>query len=401
MSMSHAVPSTARVVHALARAKLARLRRDRTTLVFMFAVPFLLILLIGIAIPAPGNAPQSAVGLVAPAPSAASANASALLLALDGVPMVTWRPYPDEPTLAAAVRRGNVLAGVVVPPDLDASAGDAATAVRFVTDPGRPPPMAARTAVEQAVVSLAAATRTAHVLGERFGVAPERVLAALPDGVGTQVVVRAVGTMGYVRPGGFAYSAPAYLVLFVFINTLATAWVMPADRVARITARALAAPITPAQLLLGNGAFQLLVGLIQAAVILLVGRALFGVDWGDGWAIAALIVLFTLAATAAALLLGSVARTSEQVTSIAPPIGIVLGMLGGCMWPLETVGPTLRAIGHATPHAWAVSAFADVIGNRAGIADIAGALLALAGFALAFSLLALRVAGRRLAADAR
>lgn len=400
--MNHAVPSTTSVVLALARAKLARLRRDRTTLVFMFAVPFLLILLIGVAIPAPGSARPTAVGLVAPVPAAASTTASAVVLALEGLPLVAWRSYPDEAALAAAVRRGNVVAGVVVPPDLDARAGGGATAtVLFVTDPGRPPPMAARTAVSQAVGSLAATTRTANVLGERFGVDPERVRASLPAGVGSQVAVRAVGTMGDARPGGFAYSAPAYLVLFVFINTLVTAWAMPADRAARITARALAAPVTPAQLLLGNGAFQLLVGLIQAAVILLVGWGLFGVDWGDGRAIAALVVLFTLAATAAALLLGSVAKSAQQVTSIAPPIGIVLGMLGGCMWPLETVGPTLRAIGHATPHAWAVSAFADVIGNGAGLADIAVALLALAGFALAFSLVALRVAGRRLTADAR
>jgi ABC-2 type transport system permease protein len=399
--VSRAVPSTGRVMLALARAKLARLKRDRTTLVFMFAVPFLLILLIGLTIPAPGESPLSTLGLVAPAPDDAGATASALVRALEEVPLVAWRAYSDEAALAAAVRRGNVVAGVVVPPDLDALAGGEAAAVRFVTDPGRAPPLAARTVVEQAVTSLAAEARTAVVLGDRFGVDPAGVQAALPADVGTQVAARPVGSMGDVRPGGFAYSAPAYLVLFVFINTLVTAWAMPADRVARITARALAAPITPAQLLLGTGAFQLLVGLLQAAVILLVGWGLFGVDWGDGWAIAALIVLFTLAATGAALLLGSVATSAQQVTSIAPPIGIVLGMLGGCMWPLETVGPTLRAIGHATPHAWAVSALADVIGNGAGVADIAGALLALAAFALAFSLLALRVAGRRLTADAR
>jgi len=94
--------------------------------------------------------------------------------------------------------------------------------------------------------------------------------------------------------------------------------------------------------------------------------------------------------------LGSLARTPQQVTALAPPLGIVLGMLGGCMWPLEIVGPTLRSIGHATPHAWAVNALMRVVGAGAGPADVAVELGVLTGFAAGFLIAAFLVFRRTL-----
>ena len=112
--------------------------------------------------------------------------------------------------------------------------------------------------------------------------------------------------------------------------------------------------------------------------IAIVGATIIG-EWHEG---AAAVVLFALASTGAAMLLGSWARSEAQVTSLAPPLGIGLGMLGGCMWPLEIVGPTMRAIGHATPHAWAVDAFIEVVGGGATLVDVGPQLAALAAFAV-------------------
>lgn len=172
------------------------------------------------------------------------------------------------------------------------------------------------------------------MVAERTGISPDAVLAA-------------------------SESTPAYLILFMFINTLVAAWGLPADLDAGLTQRAFAAPTGAAAVL-------------QAGLIVIVG----------------------------AVLLGSLARTPQQVTALAPPIGIALGMLGGCMWPLEIVGPTMRAVGHATAHAWAVDALMRGVGAGAGPSDVAVELLALAGFAVAFLLLAL-LAFRRTLLTAR
>ena len=74
-------------------------------------------------------------------------------------------------------------------------------------------------------------------------------------------------------------------------------------------------------------------------------------------------------------------RNAEQATSIGPPAGIALGMLGGCMWPLAIVPAPMRAVGHLFPQAWAMDAFIALIARDAGLAGIARQLAVLAAFA--------------------
>jgi ABC-2 type transport system permease protein len=79
-------------------------------------------------------------------------------------------------------------------------------------------------------------------------------------------------------------------------------------------------------------------------------------------------------------------------SSIAPPLGIALGMLGGCIWPLEIVGPTMKTVGHLAPHAWAMDAFVALMGRGADLGALVPQLLVL----LAFSAVLLPVATWRL-----
>jgi ABC-2 type transport system permease protein len=378
-------------------ANLRRLSRDRTGLAFILVAPFLLILLIGVSLPASGPTGRP-VGLVAPADP--SGPAARLIERLEDAATLRITRFDDVDAMTGEVRRRVQAAGIEIPPDLSErlQAGKDAE-IRFHTDPSGLPPLEVRTAVAQAVAQVGATLRSARVVAGRTGIPPAAALDAsdaMPTFGATDVVSETVGTAGQNLPSGFAYSAPAYLVLFVFINTLVAAWGLPADRARGLTRRAFAAPTSAAAVLLGEELYRLVVALVQAGLIVVLGALLFGVDWGDPLAVAAIVLLFSLASTGAAILLGSLARTPEQVTGLAPPLGIGLGMLGGCMWPLEIVGPTMRAIGHATPHAWAVGAFMEVVGAGAGLADVAADLGVLAAFAAGFLAVALVAFGRTL-----
>ena len=133
------------------------------------------------------------------------------------------------------------------------------------------------------------------------------------------------------------------------------------------------------------GAF--LVALFQSALMLAVGGLLFGVDWGPPLAVASLLVALALVCAGSGLLLATVVRTPEQAISIGPPIGIAMGMLGGCMWPLEGVGPVMRAAGHVVPQGWAMDGFISLVFDHRGF----GGIVAPVGVLLlyAFALLAL------------
>jgi len=386
------------VIGALLVANLRRLARDRTGLVFIVAVPFLLILIIGVSTPGGAGGDGRPVALVAPAVE--DGPVARLVATLEAEPGLDLTRFGDVDAMTSSIRRRIHVAGVEIPADADVrlSAGETVE-VAFHVDPSGMPPLEARTAVAQAIAQVGASLRSVRVVANRAGIAPEAVLAAseaMPTFGGTEVVAETVGVAGRTLPSGFAYSAPAYLVLFMFINTLVAAWGLPADRERGVTHRAFAAPTGAAAVLLGEWGYRLLVALLQAGLIVVVGAVLFGVDWGHPVAVAAIVTSFALTATGASIVLGSLARTPQQVTALAPPLGIVLGMLGGCMWPLEIVGPTLRSIGHATPHAWAVGALMRVVGAGAGPADIAVELWVLTGFAAGLLLLALLVFRRTL-----
>ena len=129
------------------------------------------------------------------------------------------------------------------------------------------------------------------------------------------------------------------------------------------------------------------IALLQSAILLGLGVLSFGVDLetrrrrGPGGGLPVI-------AGAAGMLLGGIAKTLGQAVAVAVPAGIVLGMLGGTMWPLSVVGPLMSRIGHLTPQAWAMDAWNQIINDGAGLAGIATELAVLTGFAVGLSALA-------------
>ena len=87
-------------------------------------------------------------------------------------------------------------------------------------------------------------------------------------------------------------------------------------------------------------------------------------------------------------------RTEEQAISLAVVLGIVCGMLGGCMYPLDVVGPVVRGVGHAVPQAWAMDAFVKLIYDHDGLTAVLPEIGVLALFAAVLCALALRAYAR-------
>jgi ABC-2 type transport system permease protein len=279
-----------------------------------------------------------------------------------------------------------VAAGVVVPAGYEQAlrAGRAAD-VTFVVDQTRPAPAAVRSAVAAATSRQAAMVQAARFAAGTAGVSFDAALArarALAGGRDQlRVEATTIGGRQDALPSGFNYTAPSNLVLFVFITSLAGAAALIEERRIGVTRRMLAAPTTASAILLGETLGRFLLALLQGLIVFTVGWLVFGVDWGDPPAALLLVTVFALVGTGAGMLFGSLLRTPEQATSIGPPIGIALGMLGGCMWPLAIVPAPMRLAGHLFPHAWAMDAFIDLISEDAGLAGIAGKLAVLAGFA--------------------
>ncbi|MBW3589799.1 MAG: ABC transporter permease, partial [Actinobacteria bacterium] len=193
---------------------------------------------------------------------------------------------------------------------------------------------------------------------------------------------------------GFTYPSASNLVLFVFITSVTASAQLIEARRAGISRRMLSTPTSSLAIMLGTTLGRFTIALFQGLFIFAMGSLVFGVDFGDPIGTLVLIFMFCLVATGTAMLVGAVLRTPEQA-GLGVPFGIGLGMLGGCMWPLEIVGPTMRTIGHGTPHAWAMDGFIALLRGHPASA-ITTELLVLGGFAIGLIFISVPLFRRRL-----
>lgn len=380
----------ARAIATIAGSSVRRTLRDRVALLFIVVLPAVIILIIGSTF---GNMEGVDVGVVDLDRTDAS---RALVAALDGGDGIDVERFDSLDDMRREVRTGSSGAGIVIPAGYGAGLdrGDGAT-VELVADPTSASAAAAQATVRAAVgdagVRIAAARTAAEASGTDRATATEladRVAGTLPQaGVRTQPVDDGED----VSLGSFAYTAPSNLVLFTFINTLVAGSLLAVERKQGITRRMLATPHGTGTILAGVGASVLAFSLVQSGIILAVGAFVFGVGWGDPVGVALVTLVFAVVAAAVGLLLGSIVRDPDQAQAAGVPIAIALGMLGGCMWPLEVVPPAMRAVGHLTPQAWAMDAWIALVFEGQGVGDIAVELAVLAGFAVVLGLLARRV----------
>jgi ABC-2 type transport system permease protein len=376
---------------AIALNELRRVGRDPTALFFAVALPIVIIVIIGSTF---RNENVLEVGVL---DEDGSTRSEALLATLDATEGLSADRYGSIDTLRRDIRTGTVAAGLVVPAGFgaDVDAGESVS-VQLIADPTSGSGVAVQATVRAAVADEAGLTAAARFASEHgagsydeAAATAERLARDLP---GATVRTESIGGDGGRDLGefGFDYTAPANLVLFVFVNTLVVGAILAADRQQGITRRLLATPHGTGTILAGIGAAKLLFALAQSAVIVVIGGVVFGVDWGDPVGALLVVLLFALVATAVGLLVGSIVSDVDQAQSVGTPIAIAMGMLGGCMWPLEIVPRAMRVLGHVTPHAWAMDAWVKLVFDGEGVGAIVPQLTVLAGFAAVLSVSAAR-----------
>jgi ABC-2 type transport system permease protein len=370
----------------IARATIRRTARDRTGLFFMIVLPVLIIVVIGSTVRGGDRFP---IGVV---DQGSGELGAALVEDLESADSLDVRRFDDLETMKLAVRRSELAAGVVVPRGLDEQVrAGGSVAVGFLTQPSNTTGLAAREAVESIVADHSALLTAAGFAADEAGGTVADHLAraqAATAGVEPLTVDTTVSGESRFLPAGFTYSAASMLVLFVFINAVAGGGVIVENRRLGLYERMLAAPVTPRAIVAGETFTYVLIALLQSLLIVAVGGLLFEVDWGDPLAAMALVLTWSTVGASAGLLAGTVLRTAEQAGAIGPIVGIALGMLGGCMWPLEIVPPLMKTVGHLVPHGWAVDSWIELLSRDGTIGDIAGPLLVLGGFAAVLGTLA-------------
>ena len=358
-----------------------RMLRQRSNIFFVFVFPMVLILVLGATF---GGSSSPRLGVVT---TGSGPLGSALLRQLEQTPHLRVVTVSDPAALLTQVERGNLAAGVIIPPGYDGAvrAGQAMT-LRYLARPDQSSQQLGET-VRGAVASQAALLGAA-----RFAVAQHsapsfsaglaeatRISPAVPS---VSVIQTTAGTALFSRTlGQFDEGAWTELLLFLFLIAMTGAVALIETRRLGVSRRMLATPTSPATVIAGETLGRVLISCVQALVIILGSALLFGVNWGQPAGVAAVVILFALVAAGAGIFLGTLFRNEQQAIGVSLLLGLGLAALGGCMVPLEVFSPAMRQVAHITPHAWANDAFAKLVGHGAAIGGILPQLGILAAYA--------------------
>jgi len=371
----------ARKALVIAGINLRRLLRDKTGAFFMFVFPFLIILALGAAF---GSGSTPALGVTMP--TTAGVLGHDLRDRFEAIEDLAVRSFPDVEELRSAVEKGEVEGGLVIPRGYDdrIRAGETVP-LTYLARPG-----SSGTELEvvvngivdqQSVVVRAARFAVSEGAADGFTDALTSAEALETDVADVGVLTRTAG--GEAQIGTFQGGAAQELILFVFLTSLSASAMLIEARRSGVTRRMLASPTSVRTILMGETLGRYAIALVQGLMIVGGTVLLFRVDWGDPVTTGLVVVLFSLAATGAAMLMGSVLENAAQAGAMGVFLGLVLAALGGCMVPLEIFPPVMLRIAHLFPHAWALEALNESIVTGAGPAEVATKLLVLAAYAVA------------------
>lgn len=359
---------------AVMAKEFGQLRRDRLTYAMILMLPIVQLLLFGYAINGDPRRLETAV-LV----QDTGAFSRSILTAMENsqyfdVTLVARTPGE----LDRALQRGDARFALTIPADFSRRVirGDRAQILveADATDPS---------ATSGALAALA--NLPAQALNRDL----ERVLGPRPPASAPfEVVIH----RRYNPEGRTAFNIVPGLLAVILSMTLVmmTSLGMARERERGTMESLLSTPVRPLEVMAGKLAPYVGVGLVQAGVILVMARVLFGVPMMGGWlALASGLTLFIVGSLALGFLISTIAKTQLQAMQLSFFYMLPSILLSGFMFPFSGMPGWAQAIGTAIPVTHFLRVVRGALLKGVGLAEAAPSLFALVVFCVAVTGLAM------------
>lgn len=199
-------------------------------------------------------------------------------------------------------------------------------------------------------------------------------------------------------PSAVQQSVPAWLVFSMFFIVIPISNTFIAERSQGTFARLKSINIPRHYLLFGKMAPYFLINLVQVAIMIGIGMhvvpLLGGTALTTGHSPGGLLLIaasVSFCSIAVALLIASVARTTEQATTIGGLLNIIFGAVGGIMIPKFVMPDFMQRLSGLSPMSWGLEGFLDIFLRDGSIRDVLPEALLLAALGAAMLLLTVLV----------
>jgi ABC-2 type transport system permease protein len=395
----------------LALKDLSQIFRDWKAALFLVLMPVGFTLLFGFVFAGAGDGdsrlPVGFVDLDDGRPT--SAHLLTLLDASESIRPEVW-DSEDVEGAKEQVGAGDWAAAVIVPAGFSDGAlrtgGDDRLRLVIVVDPASNAGHSARTGIQRAVLRLMSATEAARLTAQAYETQGgtvdseflentlERAIGAWDDPP-LEVIANQAGVAGEAAnqpeaaANDFAHSSAGIMVQFAMAGLIGAAEILVLERKSGSLQRLLTTPISRLEIIVGHYLAMYAMVLFQLVILVAFGQIFLDVEYMSAPLATALMIGVTAFwAASLGLLIGTFARTEEQVIIITLILMLVLAGLGGAWMPLEFTSEAFQTVGHLTPTAWAIDGFENIVVRGQGLASVWLPALVTLGFGLAFFALA-------------
>lgn len=315
--------------------------------------------------------------------------ASDVVRFLDGINNVEWSPVQEEEA-RELVLAGELDAAAILPSGFSAGveAGKGESLIELVALEGSMAVSYIRAYLDPYIGNLTAIGRMAQSGGgESFDSVYAKYKAA-EFGLLTEEVADTSAQQD------MANRAIGYLIIFMMFSAVNLSAFMIKEKEDRTYFRVLASPVSAKAYVMSNVAVNMLVLLVQMAIMLVVMIAGFGIEPGlPLWQLVIALLMFAWVAVALSLVIVAFSSNSMMASAMQNSLIITSCLLAGCMFPIDAMPQAMRAIADFLPQRWLLDTISK-LQQGAAATDLTMNVLTLLAFAAMFSLLAIYKFGR-------
>jgi ABC-2 type transport system permease protein len=314
-------------MNALLQLTVANIRsftRDRAALFWTLAFPLIFVILFGSIFS--GGSNERSIGFADLDATPGSAQLKTTFDDQTGVTLVDG----TEDELLAKMKAGEISAVIVVPKgfaqSVDAKAAPATVTV--YTDPSQS----------------SADGQTRQLVGYVLSVVNQQATGQPPAVMPSFETVQ-TNDLTYI-----SYLVPSILGMSLMQLGVFAAIPLVADRQKLILKRLQATPLRRWQLVGSNVLMRLLIAIVQTAIIVGVGSALYKVEIAGSWLlIGALVMLGSLAFIALGYVIASFASTEDAANGMTSVVQFPLMFLSGTFFPIDAMPDYMKAVARILP----------------------------------------------------
>ena len=173
--------------------------------------------------------------------------------------------------------------------------------------------------------------------------------------------------------GGNPYNqaSPGILVQFAIFGLITSAQILLQERKTRTLQRLITTAMKPWEIVAGHLLAMFALTFLQTTMLVIFGQIALNVNYMSE-PLGTLLVCVALGLWVASmgLLIGSVAKSDDQVILYSMIAMFLFSALGGTWFPLEAAGGAFGAIGRLMPSAWAMNGLQNILIRGLGLESI-------------------------------